>query len=248
MGCGASLADDDESARNTTDGFNPARRDRSTVVRRHHSHYWSLVRRSRPRDLRGARRAGRADLVARPAEVSAHLRRARVSTSRPGHLAGVLLVLASLHRRRTGSRTTGPGNRRTDRTCGCGVDETKELLPALARAGSASTVGLLAGVAVIFVSEYRIPFEIGHLTSASTYNGDIAQYVAVAGSLVSHGFSRAGNIAGASLGAIATNAAGSGPGAVRCARRRRRGNRPRTLAGRVTAPPRSRRAGSTRGS
>jgi hypothetical protein len=82
--------------------------------------------------------------------------------------------------------------------------------PSFARCAS-TTLGL-AAVAAVFVGEFRVPLRIGHLTSASIWNTDIALYVTTAGSLVSHGFGWAGNIAGINLGGIATDAQGIGPG------------------------------------
>ena len=76
----------------------------------------------------------------------------------------------------------------------------------------ASTVALLGAVAAAFVGEFRIPLRIGHLTSASIWNADVALYVNVSSGLVSHGFGWAGNIVGLHLGHAATNAKGIGPG------------------------------------
>jgi hypothetical protein len=78
---------------------------------------------------------------------------------------------------------------------------------------SVSTAALLAAIAVVFVCEFRTPFNVGHLTSASIWNDDIAVYVTVARGLISHGFSWGGNIAKVNLGAMATSSAnGSRPG------------------------------------
>lgn len=78
---------------------------------------------------------------------------------------------------------------------------------------SASTVGVLVAVAAVFVSEFRMPLNVGHLTSASIYNADIGTYVTAARGLISHGFSWGGNIVGVNLGAAATTASqGSRPG------------------------------------
>jgi hypothetical protein len=74
------------------------------------------------------------------------------------------------------------------------------------------TLGLLGAVALAFVVEFRTVLEVGHLTSGSIWNADIALYGNEAGTLVTHGFAWAGNIANVDLGAFATNARGVGPG------------------------------------
>jgi hypothetical protein len=74
------------------------------------------------------------------------------------------------------------------------------------------TLGLLGAVAVAFLVEFRTVLKVGHLTSGSIWAADIALYGNEAGSLVTHGFAWAGNIANVDLGTIATNARGIGPG------------------------------------
>ena len=74
------------------------------------------------------------------------------------------------------------------------------------------TLGLIGAVALAFVVEFRTVLKVGHLTSGTIWNADIALYVNEAGALVTHGFGWAGNIANVNLGAIATNSQGIGPG------------------------------------
>jgi hypothetical protein len=74
------------------------------------------------------------------------------------------------------------------------------------------TLGLIGAVALAFVVEFRSVLKVGHLTSGSIWNADIALYVNEAGALTKHGFAWAGNIANVNLGAVATNAQGIGPG------------------------------------